>query len=67
MSESVGMAIQDEIKRNYQLLELYKSIGPAGTFGAAAISADLDEAHTALKNGDVIQILYAYTRLKDNK
>ena len=67
MSESVGTAIQDEIKRNYELLALYKSIGPAGTFGAAMISADLDAAHAALKNNDVIEILQAYERLKDNK
>lgn len=64
---SVGTAIQDEIKRNYELLATYKSIGPAGTFGAVMISTDLDAAHAALKSGDVIEIVRAYDRLKDNE
>jgi len=67
MSGSVGTAIHDEIKRNYQLLESYHGIGPAGVFGATMIQADLDAAHKALQDDDVIEILRVYERLKGNK
>lgn len=67
MTESIGTSIHDEIKRNYELLEGYHSIGPAGAFGAAMIQADLDAAHAALKKENVIEILQAYARLADNK
>lgn len=67
MSSSVGTAIHDEIKRNYELLGLYKSIGPAGMFAATMIQADLDAAHKALQTGDVIEIVRAYAKLKENE
>lgn len=64
---SVGIEIQTEIKRNYELLEAYKSIGSAGAFGTMMIQADLDAAHKALQDNDTIAILQAYNKLKDNE
>jgi len=65
---SVGIEIQNEIKRNYELLDQYKSIGPMRSSGAnLLITADLDFAHEALKENDVVKILQAYERLKGNK
>lgn len=67
MGNTVGEKIQDEIKRNYELLQAYRDIGHQGQFGAAMIQADLDAAHQALKDDDVVQILIAYDKLKGNK
>lgn len=64
---SIGEAIQDEIKRNYELLAQYKAIGPAGFFGETMIRADLDAAHLALKEDNVIKIVQAYEKLKGNE
>lgn len=65
---SVGEAIQDEIKRNYELLAIYKSLPDgAGMIGASFIQADLDFAHQALKDDNVVNILQAYEKLKGNE
>lgn len=45
MGKSIGSDIQNEIKRNYELIEHYKAIGPMGMFGAATIQQSLDMAH----------------------
>lgn len=64
---SVGEEILVELKRNRELLEMYKEIGPAGTFGATLISQDIDNAEQALAEGDVIKILQSYEKLKGNE
>lgn len=64
---SVGAAIQDEIKRNYKLLSVFKEIGSGGAIGAALIQQDLDFAHEALKKNNVLEILQAYEKLKANQ
>jgi len=66
MSQTVGEDIQVEIKRNQELLQLYKEI-PTGLFGATMIQADIDSAIKALAEGDIIEILKAYERLKNNE
>jgi len=65
---SVGIELQNEIKRNYELLAMYKSLSNGvGGFGAAMIQGDLDFAHDALKEDDIVKILQAYVKLKGNE
>lgn len=65
---NVGDALVHEIQRNRELLELYNQLpGGAGQFGAMMINADINEAVEALASGDVVRILRAYTRIKDNE
>jgi hypothetical protein len=63
---SVGEEILVELKRNRELLEVYKEI-PTGAFGHMMISKDIDEAEKALAEGDVIAIIQAYEKLKGNE
>lgn len=67
MSDTLGDAFPRELARNRQLLELYREIGPAGSFGAAMIQADIEAAEQALASGDVVEMLRAYPKLRDNK
>jgi len=67
MAQSVGEAILDELKRNRELLQAYKDIGPAGAFGCVMISADIDAAEKALAENDVVAILQCYEKLKGNE
>lgn len=64
---TVGEGIQIELKRNRELLQAYRDIGPAGAFGYAMINADIDAAEKALAEGNVIDILQCYTKLKGNE
>ena len=56
----------EEIDRNTELLEGYKSIGPAGTFGAAGITADIKSAKEAIGSGDTVAMVRIYKALKEN-
>lgn len=64
---SLATELPEEIDRNRKLLELYKGIGPAGAFGAAFIDQDIKAGVNALASGDVIQMLQAYKKLKENE
>lgn len=56
--------IQQECERCRKLLEQYKSIGPVGAFGHAAISADIKEGEAAIASGDAIRCISAYKSLQ---
>jgi hypothetical protein len=64
--DNMADAIVKELKRNRELLKVYRSI-PTGIFGALAIEHDIDRAEKALANGDVIKIIQAYETLKNNE
>ena len=65
MSEgNMVQAILDEQKRCRALIEEYKSIGPAGAFGAVMIQRDIDAGDAALASGDVIAMVAALTALR---
>lgn len=59
-----GIAV--ELKRNRELLEAYKEIGPPGTFAYTMVKQDIDEALAALDSGDVVAMIRAYQTLKEN-
>jgi hypothetical protein len=56
----------DELKRNRELLEVYKKI-PTGGFGLAAIQMAITIGEIALKSGDAVEMLRAYVMLKNSK
>lgn len=66
MSETVGEDIQVEIKRNQELKKIYDGI-PTGFIGASMIQQDIDYAVKALAEGDIVNILQAYQKLKGNE
>lgn len=65
-TENLMDGLMNELNRNRELLALYKSI-PTGAFGAAIINATIIRGEAAIKSGDVIQMLQAYSELKYNQ
>jgi len=63
---SLAAALPEEIKRNQELKALYDGI-PTGMFGSTMIQADINEGLDALASGDVVRMLQAYEKLKDNE
>ena len=61
---TVGDDFPKEQARVRELLDAYKSIGPAGTFGAAMISQCLERAEKAAISGDPVAIIRSYEELK---
>lgn len=55
-----------ELKRNKELLSLYKDI-PTGTFGAAFIEDDIKVAEWSILANDITQMITSYKKLKENK
>lgn len=62
---SVGIEFPKEQARVRELLDAYKSIGPAGAFGALMIERVLKRADDAMASGDVVQILRSFAELKE--
>jgi hypothetical protein len=57
----------EQMNRNRELLDAYKSIGTPGTFGAAMITADIHAAEKAMGEGDTIAMLKCFATLKENQ
>jgi hypothetical protein len=66
MAENLAEGLEREIKRNRDLLEVYKEI-PTGGFGAAMIEQDINNAVSALASGDVTKMVRAYEAMKNNE
>jgi hypothetical protein len=64
---SVGEDFPKQQERVRGLLEIYKSIGPNGRFGAMMIEQTLKEAEEAAISGDPIAILRAYKALAESE
>jgi len=69
MSEPTNLAeaLLEELKRNRELLAIYKEIGPAGTFAYTMVSKDIDDANKAMIEGDVVSMIQCYETLKNNQ
>lgn len=61
---SVGEEFPKEQARVRELLGVYKTIGPAGAFGALMLEATLQRADQAAITGDIVQIIRSYEELK---
>jgi len=59
--------LMNELSRNRELLKEYEAIGPAGAFGAHFIKTAIKHGEDAIRTGDVIQMLQAYSELKDTQ
>jgi hypothetical protein len=62
--KSLGELYPKEQKRLIELIEVYKSIGPAGSFGLVAIKSVLDRANKASISGDVVEMIRSYEEMK---
>ncbi len=61
---NLAEAFVEEQARVRELLTAYKSIGPAGSFGAAMLEMRLRKADQAAVSGDVVKMLSSYEELK---
>lgn len=60
-------ALLNEIDRNTELLAQYKSIGPAGAFGAEFIAADIKYAKEAIATGDTVAMVRLLAKMRNNE
>ena len=58
--------LQRELKRNIELLQIYKTI-PTGGFGALIIKNKIEEAEKAIAEGDIVKMLNCYEDLQTSK
>lgn len=65
--ESLGEALPKEQARCRELLVAYRSIGPAGNFGAMMIEQALQKADQAVISGDVAEMIRSFKELKEFK
>jgi len=63
---SLGEEYPKEQARCRELLQVYRDIGPAGTFGAFMIKNTLQEADAAAMSGDVVRMIAAFKRMKEH-
>lgn len=63
-AQSVGDAFPGELARCRELLTVYESIGPAGSFGKAMIQGTITRAEQAQASGDVVAIVRAYADMR---
>ena len=61
---SLGEEFPKEQARVREVLGQYKSIGPAGLFGASVIEKVLKRADQAAMSGDVVEMLQVFEELK---
>jgi hypothetical protein len=66
MGENLMDGLMDELNRNRELLKEYQKI-PTGMFGAAFIKNDIEMGEKAIREGDTVEMVKAYARLKENK
>lgn len=64
---TLGEAFPREQARVRELLGVYKSIGPAGIFGAVMLEQVLQRADQAAVSGDAIAMLRSFEELKGCK
>lgn len=64
-TKTLAEALPEECARVREVLAIYKSIGPAGMFGAAMIEQDLRAADRAMVSGDVVAMLAALKTLQE--
>lgn len=68
MSESLGVELPKVMSHVRDcLIPLYQSIGPSGAFAVAFMRADLDAAQRAMVEGDVVEMIRLYAKLKEYK
>ncbi len=62
--KTLGDEFPKALARAREYLQIYKDLGPAGTFGAIMIEQTIQEADRAAISGDVVAMLRSYQALK---
>lgn len=66
--ENLVDAVKREIKRNRELLDLYRELpNGAGKFAEMMIEMKVENAITVLAGGDTVEIMQAYEDLKNSE
>lgn len=65
MTKTLAEEFPKEQKRVRELLEMYKEIGPAGTFGTAMIRQTLEAAERAAASGDILAMVRSCKALQE--
>jgi len=60
-------ALQNELRRNRELLEQYQKIGRAGMFGELVIREKIKQAEAAIASGDIVAMTRCYQELQNSK
>ena len=63
-TKTLAEALPEEMARVRTVLGHYKSIGPAGMFGAAFIEQDLREADQAVMSGNIVAMIRSLAKLR---
>lgn len=63
--ETLGDAYPKEQARLRRLIEAYRKIGPAGTFGRMMIEDTLRRADEAAISGDLVAMIRLYKEMQD--
>ena len=61
--QTLGDALPEEIDRVQGLIAMYKSV-PNGQIAATLMQSDIDAAHRAMIEGDIVGMIAAYQDLK---
>ena len=65
-TETLADGIQRELKRNREILFIYKGI-PAGAFGATMIESLIVDTERAMLEGDLPKMITCYQKLKESE
>lgn len=63
---NLAEGLLEEINRNINLVVIYSSVGAAGVFALSMIRQDINLALKAIIEGDVIAMMQAFEKLKNN-
>lgn len=69
MEDNLMDALFSEINRVREIIKEYEdpSMKGAGHFAALFMKQEIDEAERAIKEGDTIQMMVSYNKLKENE
>lgn len=68
MTETIGTALPAEMTRvRDELIPMYQSIGPAGSFAVMMMRQSLDNAARVMAEGDVVGMIKALEDLRGYK
>lgn len=59
--------INQELKRCWELLQMYGEVGPPGVFASTMLKETIKKAEASLEGGDVIEMMRCYQELKESK
>jgi hypothetical protein len=67
VSKSLGEVLPKQQARVRNLIDMYRSIGPAGIFASVMMEQSLQRADKAIMSGDFVAMIAAYKELQEYK